>query len=658
WDELSYNKYHQNYDRLARVMQFQTFNGQSEAQVTMPIPLAFELRNTYGADFKHIALSSWNGSHVLALGDKKLKTNGCFTESVFPEMLTLKMLKGTRAGLKDPSSILICQSLAKSLFGDADPMNQVLKLDNKLVVKVTGVYEDPPYNSEFVDVTFLTPWALFVSDQSWVKEAYKNWGNNSFQIFAQLQPNADFATVSAKIAQAKVRNAKDVAAFKPIVFLHPMSQWRLYSQWENSVNVGGQIEFVWLFGIIGAFVLLLACINFMNLSTARSAKRAKEVGIRKAIGSVRSQLIGQFLSESLVMVAFAFFLSLVLVELALPWFNAVADKKIVILWSNPWFWLLSLGFSLLTGFLAGSYPAFYLSSFNPIQVLKGWGTIRAGRWAAIPRQMLVVLQFTVSVTLIIGTMIVYRQIQHAKDRPIGYDRDGLISIQMNTSDIHDHYQAFRNDLVKTGMVIEVAESHSPLTGVWSNNSDYVWEGKDPHLQADFGAIGMSHEYGKTVGWKFKKGRDFSRAFATDSVGFVLNEAAMKYMGLENPIGETIKWDNQHYKVLGVIEDMLMSSPYEPVKPTIFYLSKYAGDFVNIRIHPKVSAIEALKSIGPVFQRYSPATPFDYKFVDQEFAKKFDGEERIGKLSGVFAGLAIFISCLGLFGLASFMAEQR
>ncbi|MES2733689.1 MAG: ABC transporter permease, partial [Bacteroidota bacterium] len=412
WDEVSYDKYHQNYDRISQVMQFQTFNGQSEAQNTMPIPLALELRQTYGADFKHVVLSSWNDSHILSFGDKKLKADGSFVEPVFPDMLTLKMLKGSRAGLKDPSSILLCQSLAKSLFGKADPINQVLKLDNKRALKVTGVYEDLPYNTEFVDATFLAPWELFVSTQPWVKDAYKNWGNNSFQIFAQLQPNADLATVSKKIAQAKARNAKEEAANKPVIFLHPMSLWHLHSEWKNGVNTGGRIEIVWLFGIVGAFVLLLACINFMNLSTARSAKRAKEVGIRKAIGSVRGQLIGQFLSESLLVVTFAFFLCLILVELSLPWFNAVADKKIVLLWDNPWFWLLSLGFSLFTGLLAGSYPAFYLSSFNPVQVLKGGGapgTFQMGRFAAIPRQVLVVLQFTVSVTLIIGTIIVYRQ---------------------------------------------------------------------------------------------------------------------------------------------------------------------------------------------------------------------------------------------------------
>ncbi|MES2732103.1 MAG: FtsX-like permease family protein, partial [Bacteroidota bacterium] len=266
--------------------------------------------------------------------------------------------------------------------------------------------------------------------------------------------------------------------------------------------------------------------------------------------------------------------------------------------------------------------------------------------------------FTVSVTLIIGTIIVYRQIQHAKNRPIGYDREGLVSVQMNTADIHDHYQAFRSDLIKTGAVLEIAESYSPLTGVWSNNSGYDWEGKDPNLQDDFGNIGVSHEYGKTVGWQFKYGRDFSRAFATDSTSFVLNESAVKFMGLKNPVGAIVRIGTEQHKVVGVIKDVLMSSPYEPVKPTIFYLAAFAGDFVHFRLKPQLSAPDALKRIEPIFRKYSPGTPFDYKFVDQEFAKKFDGEERIGKLSGVFASLAIFISCLGLFGLTSFMAEQR
>eukprot|EP01136_Pigoraptor_vietnamica_P024425 Opistho-1_new@77461 len=417
FDEISFDKYHQKYDRLAQVMQNQTWNGVTGSQTAMPLPLAPELRAKYSGDFKNVVLSSWTFEHVLSVGDRKFTKTGNFVEPKFPEMFTFKMLKGSQKGLKDPYAILISESVATALFGNTDPMNKVVKVDNKTDVKVTGVYEDLPHNTSLNEVTFVLPWEMYLATENWVKNSQDQWNNNSFQTFAELNPNADFDKVSAKIKLVKFNHDKQDAA-KPTVFLHPMNKWHLYSEFKDGKIAGGRIQFVWLFGIIGVFVLLLACINFMNLSTARSEKRAKEVGVRKAIGSVRSQLITQFLSESLLIVIFAFVLTIVLVLLTLPWFNELSDKKMSILWANPYFWLISISFSLITGLVSGSYPAFYLSSFDPIRVLKG--TFRVGRFAAIPRKVLVVVQFTVSVTLIIGTIIVYRQIQHAKDRPIGY----------------------------------------------------------------------------------------------------------------------------------------------------------------------------------------------------------------------------------------------
>jgi len=399
----------------------------------------------------------------------------------------------------------------------------------------------------------------------------------------------------------------------------------------------------------------------MNLSTARSEKRAKEVGIRKAIGSVRGQLIGQFYSESFLVVAIAFVFSLLLALLFLPLFNQVADKQMAILWSNPLFWLSGIAFVILTSLLAGSYPAIFLSSFQPIKALKWVGTsskIGWGKPAAIPRKVLVVLQFTVSLTLIIGTVVVYRQIIHAKNRPIGYNREGLVTVYASTADIHQHLDAFRNDLVETGTVISVAESQSPATDIWSNNTGFTWKGKDPGLQADFATIGISHDFGATVGWKFVDGRDFSKTFASDSGGFVINEAAAKFIGLKKPVGETIKWGDRDFKVIGVVKNMIMTSPYEPVKQSIYYIRKRAMNFITVRINPASTATEALKNIETVFKYYSPASPFEYNFVDQEYGLKFAAEERIGQLASFFAILAIFISCLGLFGLASFVAEQR
>jgi putative ABC transport system permease protein len=656
YDELSFDTDHPNYNRIAKVMLKQTVEGNTSTSESVPIPLSTALKNDYGSDFSHIVLTHQTGEQILANGTAKLTKKGYYVEPDFLEILPLKLRQGARSGLNDPGSILLSESLASALFGDTDPINQLVKVNNKVAVKVSGVYPDFPNNSEFRDVAYVLPWAQFVADQEWVKRVEDNWGVNAFQLLVQLAPNTDFDKVSAKIESIKATHAKDEAKFDPKAFLHPMSRWHLYSEWENGVPVRGRIQFVWLFGIIGLFVLLLACINFMNLSTARSEKRAKEVGIRKAVGSVRSQLIGQFFSESFLVVFFAFALSLLLVQLALPWFNEIADKNISILWNNPLFWALGIGFSLITGLIAGSYPAFYLSGFQPVKVLKG--TFRVGRFASMPRKVLVVTQFTVSLALIIGTIIVFRQIQYAKNRPLGYDRNGLVSVRMNTPELMERYGIIHNELLQTGAVVSVAESNNPTTGVYSSDNRLDWKGKDPNRPVDFNVVTCTHDFGKTVGWQIKEGRDFSRNFSTDSAGLILNESAIKYMGLKHPIGERIKWVSETYTVIGVIKDLVTDSPFEPVKQTAFRLNYVWTNFITIRLNPKMSAREALNKIEPIFRKYNPASPFDYKFVSDEQDQKFRAEERIGKLATVFAILAIFISCLGLFGLASFVAEQR
>lgn len=660
YDEISFDKHHENYDRIAQVMQHNLYNGKKETQMSNPAVMAEEIRNTYGSDFTYVLQSSWNSSHILTAGEKKFTKNGSYFEPQVTEMLSLKMLKGTRDGLKEPYSILLSESVAKAYFGDTDPMNKVMRIDNKTDVKVTGVYEDIPYNSTLKNVSYLMPWELYLITNDWVKKMENPWGSNFTQTFAQIAPNADMNKVSAKIKNVKLNKLnKEEARYKPEVFLHPMANWHLHGEFKNGINTGGRIEFVWLFGIIGVFVLLLACINFMNLSTARSEKRAKEVGIRKAIGSVRGQLISQFFSESLLVVSLAFVLSIGLVLLILPFFNELADKKMSILWTNPYFWLLGVVFSILTGLIAGSYPALYLSSFQPVKVLKG--TFRVGRFASIPRKVLVVVQFTVSVTLIIGTIVVFRQVQFAKSRPVGYTRDGLINIEMQTTDIHKHFDVVRYELQKSGAIVDIAESGSPLTEHWNSNGGFDWKGKDPNLAVDFPNNPITHEYGKTIGWQFVAGRDFSRQYTSDSLAFVLNEAAAKYMGFKNPmavIDETVKWNGKAYKVIGVIKNMIVQSPYEPSRASLFHLGRDEGNVVIIKLSPDRPASESLSKVEEVFRKYNPAQPFEYKFVDEDYAKKFGNEERVGKLATFFAILAIFISCLGLFGLASFVAEQR
>jgi putative ABC transport system permease protein len=656
WDELSFNKYHQNYKDLAMVLQRNTADGHTYIQSSMPPPLGEGLRHEYGSRFRRIAMTSGNGQHNISAGDKKFFQQGSFMGEEAPDMLTLQMEKGSRNGLKDPYSILLSDKMARSLFGSADPMGQTVKIDNRINVKVTGVYEDIPTNSEYHQTAFILPWDLYTSEWGWVRDHRTEWAFTAFGAIVQVAPNADMDKVSWDIRNLR-KQFSSTPKEEGQLFLFPMSQWHLYDHFdEKGANTDGQIKYVRLFGAIGFFVLLLACINFMNLSTARSAKRAKEVGIRKAIGSVKLQLIIQFLSESILVALIAFALAIVLVQAALPLFNQLAGKNMVILWQNPWFWAIGIGFSLVTGIIAGSYPAFYLSSFKPVKVLKG--EFKAGKYAALPRRILVVVQFSVSVLLVGGTVIVFRQIQYAKDRPVGFERRGLISIPMTTGDIYENYNAARNELLSSRMVTEVSESQGPLTENWVGNNDFEWKGKDPNNHQGFAIVPATIGYGKTIGWQVVAGRDFSTEFASDTNKVILNESAAKAMGLRSPVGETILWHKVPYAVIGVVKDVIMQSPYAPVQPTVFSVLLEPGNFVNVKIAPNVSAGDAMKKIQAVFERYNPAAPFVFKFADEEFAKKFGDEERIARLAAVFATLAILISCLGLFGLASFMAEQR
>lgn len=659
YDELSFNKVHLNYDRIGQV---NIHNGDGTYR-SLPIPLGEELKSTYRDDFKYVVMSSDLEPHILSAKDKKFGQPGAYMQPDAPEMFTFKMLYGTRAGLQNPHSILLVESLAKKLFGNEDPINQVLKIDDKTDVKVTGVYKDFPDNSALKDIAFVAPWDLYVSSNDWVKNSIDDWKNNAFNIYVQILPGRDFDKISSEIKNLKIPHiSKEKAAkFTPALFVQPMSKWHLYSRFENRVNITSEeLKFIWFYGIIGAFVLLLACINFMNLSTARSEKRAKEVGIRKAIGSLRSQLIVQFFAESLLMAVCSYLLAMGLVQLSLSWFNGIAGKALSIPLSNPFYWLAGIVFVVVTGLLAGSYPALYLSSFNAVKVLKG--TFKASRFAAIPRKILIVVQFAVSMALIIGTLVVYRQIQFAKDRPVGYTRAGLLAIPMTTGKFQEKYDVLKNELKNTGAVAQMAESGSPITYLGSETGGIDWEGRDPGMESSFGTVPVSYEFGRTVGWELKAGRDFSKEFADDSMGIIINEAAVKYMGLKDPLGTTLRWKREgdrieRYKILGVIKDVVMNSPFEPAYPTVFFL-KGGMSTIFLKINPMMGASQALSKIESVFKAIIPASPFEYSFVDEEFAAKFSAEERIGELAACFASLAIFISCLGLFGMASFIAEQR
>jgi putative ABC transport system permease protein len=656
-DELFFNKGFVNYKNLAVVMQHQTFNADVTSQQAVPFLMGDQLRKDYGSDFKNITMSSWTGDHLLTFGEKKITKSGNYFEPQITDMLSIKMLQGQQDALKDEHAVILSKSTATALFGNADPMNKRIKIDNQFDVVVAGIYQDLPTNSDFGTLTFIAPWQLMIDNDKWPEKATNPWRRNSYITYVQLNDGVDADRESAKIKDIKLKQVTPAdAAFKPVVFLHPMSKWHLYSEFKNGVNTGGRITYVWQFGIIGICVLLLACINFMNLSTARSERKAKEIGVRKAIGSLRSQLISQFFAESLLVTFFAYAFAILLAQALLPYFNSIAGKTMELPWSDPLFWIAGILFTILTGLIAGAYPAFYLSSFKPVKVLKG--TLRAGRFEALPRKVLVVMQFAISVTLIVGTLVVFQQVQYAMNRPVGYSRNGLLIVPMITNDIHKNFTAVSNELKNSGMVSQIAEASVAATNINEIDNGFEWRGKDPSVQGNFAAFFGSVDMGKTIGWQIVQGRDFSRDFATDTTAMILNETAAKFMGLKHPVGETIRWDKRAFTVIGVAKDMVMGSPYEPVYQAVFVLDPGAQSVIDVRINPNASLHQAIDKISAVFKQYNPAQPFTYSFTDDEYAKKFSDEQRLGNLAGGFAILAIFISCLGLLGMASYTAEQR
>ncbi|MFK7831733.1 MAG: ABC transporter permease [Winogradskyella sp.] len=661
-DELNYNSHFKNKKTIAQIYQSQTINNTIGTGPAIPRPLEFALREGHNDNFKHLVMASWEQPRYLKYGETNIYTNGNAMQDDGPEMLDLDIIEGVRNGLKEQNSIMMSASLAKSLFANETAIGKIVKVNNEDDLMVTAVYKDIPQNNTFSDMEYLIPWKYYVTTQPWLELSKEAWGNNSFQLFVQINENTTMDAVTSKIINVKKNTSTDTAQFNPQIFLFPMKDWYLRNDFENGVQSGGRIENVWLFGIIGLFILLLACINFVNLSTARSEKRATEVGIRKAIGSQRGQLIFQFLSESFLIVVLSFVFSLGIVILFLNGFNNLASKAIVFPWANIQFWLIALVFVFVTAFLAGSYPALYLSSFNPVAVLKG--TFKSGRFASLPRKFLVVTQFTVSIALIIGTLVVMNQIQFSKDRPVGYDTKGLIQIPVMSSEFIGKKDIMREQFLASGGALEMAGTSAPMTNVWSNRSGYTWEGKPVGFQEDLAYTSVSYEFTETLGLKIVEGRGFSREFATDSNAVILNQTAVKYMNLTDPIGKYIRDSDTEdvdppLKIIGVVEDMIIQSPYSPVKQAMYVFEKYGNTaFYNVRLNPEKSTSENLVLVESVFKKNFPNTPFDYQFVDEEYGAKFSSEERIASLARVFTALAIFISCLGLFGLASFVAEQR
>jgi len=654
-DELSFDHYAPNHRRVAQSMLHMHLNNATKKSefftgTTIMPPLAKVYATQYKDLFTRVAAADWtSGSHLFNYRGKTVSGIALTAQADLPVMFGFRMLNGNAGATKDPSTVLIAQSLATALFGNEDPLGKTIKMDNSLTYRVGGTYTDLPRNTSFHGLQAVLPWD---NNANAYRRDNTNWQDHNSTLYVELAPGVTAEQATARIKALPTPYFKD---YHEEAFIYPLDKAWLYNNFTMNKPDGGRITMVWLFGIIGAFVLLLACINFMNLSTARSESRAKEVGIRKTIGSLRTQLITQFLSESVLLAVISLFFALLLVMTSLPFFNGVAAKEMSIPWTSPLFFIAIFTFTLLTGLIAGSYPAFYLSAFLPIQVLKG--TFKTGKKGSLPRQVLVVLQFTVSLTLIIGTTIVFRQILYTKDRPVGYNREGLFTVDMNTPDINDHYEALRTELLQKGLVANVAASNMTPTA-FNNGNGLDWTGKRPDQNTiSFNNVNITPDYGQTIGWTITRGRDMSRDFATDSNAAILNEKAVRSIGFKDPIGQVVKLFGKPYTVVGVCADMVVNSAYDSVDNAVFVGGGYTGEMI-VRIKPGANAHTALSQMAPVFSKYNPTSPFIYHFVDQAYAEKFVGEERIGNLAAVFTGLAIFISCLGLFGLAAFVAEQR
>jgi putative ABC transport system permease protein len=650
-NEVSYDQFHEKKDRIYEAWNKAEFSGELNCWNTTPKVLARTLEKDL-PEVEAAVRVDWGSNFLFTIGDKKLTVRGNIVDSNFLQVFTFPLVKGNPAlVLKDMHSIVLTETLARKLFGKEDPMGKIIKIDNKENFTVTGIMEDMPNNTRFSRAEYLVPWAYkrFSGDDD------ENWGNNSTRTYVLLKPNATLASAAPKVKVMKQRYAKDEPKWE--MFLYPLKKWRLYSSFTNGKeDGGGRITFVRLFAIVAAFILLIACINFMNLSTARSEKRAKEVGIRKVVGAQKLSLIGQFIGESMMLAFIAGIIAIIVVQISLGGFNKLTDKRLYVPYGDPWFWLGGLVFVLFTGLLAGSYPAFFLSSFKPVKVLKG--TFKKTQALVAPRKVLVVLQFTFAIILIICTIIVKQQIDYAQSRQTGYNKNNLV-YHTFTGDIEKNFELIKQELLSSGAASSITKTSAPITESWSDGWGQEWEGKDPNDKTDFFRYNADQGLGITAGLQFVQGRDFDlKKFLTDSTGMIINESALKVMKFKDPIGKIVKDNGTEWHIVGVIKDFILTNPYEPTRPMLIAGGKAWFSTILMKFNANNSTETNLKLAENIFRKYNPEYPFEYKFVDEEFARKFEDEKRTGTLAGLFAGLTIFISCLGLFGLAIYMAESR
>ncbi|MCC8426965.1 ABC transporter permease [Mucilaginibacter sp. UR6-11] len=651
YNEFSYDDFHQNKDRIYKVMHNQSSNGEIYTGDATGAPEAAALQKDYMEIAETMRINS-PYDQLFNYKNTALKINTAAADASFLDIFSLQFIKGSRRdAFKDLASVIITESAAKALFGNHDPLGQTVKMNSKQLVKVTAVIKDWPGNSTF-HFKALISWKQLEAVEPWIKES--GWGNNNFMTYVLLKPGVNADKLNGKLTNFIARyNAGDKGTQ---LFLYPFADSHLKSQFKNGKNVGGSIEYVRLFLLLAIGILLIACINFMNLSTARSERRSREVGIRKVVGARRIAIIQQFLSESILTAFLAFLFAAILVISLLPYFNQIINKSLVIPYHNVWIWVTALMVTLITGVLAGSYPALFLSSFKPVKVLKGAN--KAGKTVLHSRQILVVVQFVFATCLIISSIIIYKQINYIKNRPVGYSQNGLIEIAPE-GNLQKEFDNFRNDIVNSGAATDAALTSGTIAYNNASTWGVTWPGQLPgEDKIVIDQIATSYHFTSTYGLKVIQGRDFSTAYSGDSTSVMLNEAAMKMMRLKNPLGQIVKWQGAPRTVVGIVKDFVWGSPYEPVKPAIIGFNKYWIGNIGIRLNPKASVSKSLAGIQTSYKKYNPEYPFEYKFVDEGFNGKFQTERLLGTLSGSFTVLAIIISCLGLFGLASFSAEQR
>ena len=653
-DQTGYDKFLPGYQQAYQVRFRYSDNGAIRSQPQICIPLSVVLKTDI-QEVAHTAMAFGPVGNEMDVGSKRINVETMIGGEEFLDIFKCPLIAGTaEAALKDPNSLVLSESTAIALFGTTDVVNRQVRVWGSNM-QVTAVMKDLPKNST-MRFQAISPFSAFASG-GWVKAAVTNWNDCFFGMYASLRPGASYAQVEPKARMLVQKYAPQTyARLHQEVVMQPMKDWHLITDFKNGYPAGGLIDYIRLFSITGILVLLIACINFMNLSTARSEKRAREVGVRKVIGSTRTGLILQFLTESVMITFISFGVSLGIVQLVLPAFNALIKTQISIPYQSVGFWLIMVSYVLVTGLLAGSRPAFYLSSFQPVKVLKG--ALRVGRAATLPRKVLVVLQFTCSIALIISTVIIYQQIQYARNRPTGYDPNRLL-----TTGSFANYPALKREVLQSGVVSAMTRSMSSATEVNSHNVIDEWPGRQPNEALNLAMNAMADsDYFKTMGMQLVAGRNFTGNFAVDSLDVIINESAARRMRLKEPLNKVIGWSPANaphrLRIIGVVNDALTTDPFGAAEPTIFVFQPEWTFNLTWRLAPDVSTQTALSRLAPIFHKYNPDFAFDYRFVDENYAQKFALEMLIGKLAGIFAVLAIFISCLGLFGLAAYMAEQR